>query len=80
MVRREGNKARYEEESSRRMKRDEWRWKIFQLDVCPRSWELGIGMLWLRDEKLFNISFGPFHLTMIFDKKKQELLHKLGYK
>ena len=62
------------------MKRMEKRWKALELDVCPRSWSIGLGVLWLKDEKLFSIDFFPFHLTLILDKKKQKLLCRLGLK
>ena len=60
--------------------RVEKRWKALQFDVCPRFWTLGVSMSWFEDEKIFEISFCPFHLSLILDKRKQKLLSRLGYR
>jgi len=61
------------------MKRIEKRWKAINFEVCPESWSIGLSVFWNKNEKIFEISFCPFHLALILDKRKQKLLRRLGY-
>lgn len=59
------------------MKRIDRRWKVFLFEICPHSWGLGLSLFWVEDEKLLEISFFPFHLALILDRKKQAKLRRI---